>query len=119
MTANQTLTTYYIDYLIADISDTLTYLKTLIKNRSKVRIIKNQLPYHTCDFAGFFLVSVVDRKTQAAVYIQDADDWGIELVVDDVKTADEIYDQLFSDPDLTFTQELMQYLKENWGFQSI
>lgn len=87
----------YLDKFQSDCDLTLKYLRGLTHNRPRFRLIRNKLPYHTCDFLGCFLVTVVPRKGSAAVYIQDADDWGWELICADTQTALREFDLRFGD----------------------
>lgn len=70
----------------------LSYLNTLVTRRNKMKLLRDQ--FNTCHFAGYVLATVVNRKTEAAIYIQDCDDWGVELVVKDVETADRLFDEI-------------------------
>lgn len=67
--------------------------RLLEAGRSRALFIPDHIGH--CDFAGHLLVSVIDRKGEAAVYVQDADDWGMELVVQDIASAESIFDDLF------------------------
>lgn len=99
-----------LGHLETDTIHRLQYAKRLVKGRSRATLIEDGM--FNCNFAGYVLVTVVDRKIEAAVYIQDADDWGLELVVSSVKKAERVFDELFHDaPALTpaFTEKLRQY----------
>lgn len=89
----------------------LNYARRLAANRSRAILIPAG-QYQSCTFAGYLLVSVVDRISEAAVYIQDCDDWGVELVVETVAKAEKIFDDLFSECptyDKEFAEKLRQY----------
>lgn len=84
--------------------------RILEKRSSRALFIRDNIGH--CDFAGYLLVTVVDRKSEAAVFIQDADDWGLELVVQDVSSAEQIFDNLFKtrpEFDKAFEDELRLY----------
>lgn len=82
-----------IEYLEKQSSLRLAYAKNLVARRSRAVFLRDM--EHHCDFAGYILATVIDRKTEAAVYIQDADDWGLELVVANVAKAEKVFDDLF------------------------
>jgi len=64
-----------IENIRKDFDVKMLYLERLIDRKSRSKLLTDG-GMSVCSFFGNVLVTVVDRKTEAAVYIQDADDWG-------------------------------------------
>lgn len=111
----------FIDYLEKRAITVLEYARLKVAGRTRVIFIP--APSWMCSFNGYLLASVVDRKTEFAILLQDADDWGEELVVDSLEKAERLFDEVFNPPDdngdgYEYDEKLRERLR-NYGFGPI
>ena len=72
----------------------LQWAKKLIKNKDKYTLIADHYGFY--NFAGYLLVTMFTRPDgETVIYIQDADDWSMELGFANHKAASYVFDTLF------------------------
>jgi hypothetical protein len=101
-----------LDELEETTKASLAMARVEVKGKSRAVLLRDHMG--RCNYAGYVLARVVDRRTEVVIYIGDADDWSIELSVGSVPKADRLFDDLFHDCP-TYDDELDEKLR-NMGF---
>lgn len=101
----------------AEVNKSLAYAERLISNRDQYVFIRHDGCY-TCDFAGHLLVTMFTRtykeRVEPVIYIQDGDDFNMEMTFKTEEAALRVYNELFMNEPI-FDSEFVATLRR-YGF---